>query len=64
MEAQLQVELATLTMGPAPINLRVPILTKLHGSYYEFMENFYALIVEILIGKPPNIVCQTTIREL
>lgn len=64
MEVGLQVELATLTIGPTSIDLRVPILTKLHKLYYDFMYKFYASMVEILIGKPPNRLRQTTIREL
>jgi len=64
VEVRLQVEPSTLTIGPMQIGLRVPILSKLHGSYYEFMDKFYALMVEILIEKPPNKLCQTTIWEL
>lgn len=45
VEVGLQVEPATLTIGPMPIDLRVPLLNKLHGSYYEFMEKFYASMV-------------------
>lgn len=54
MEAGLQVQPTTMTTRLAPIDLRVPILTKLHRSYYEFINFFYVPMVEIMIGEPPH----------
>jgi len=61
MEARLQVQPATSSKGPTPIDLRFPILTKFHGSYYEFMDKLYAPMVEILTRKPTHRICQSTI---
>jgi len=45
----LQVKAAILTTTPMTINLRVLVIIKFYGSYYEFMEKFYALVVHILM---------------
>jgi len=64
LEARLQIEPANQPTRPAPIDLWFLVLTKLHESYYEFMDKFHAPMVEMLIGKPPNTLCQTTMQEL
>lgn len=64
VEGGIQVEPTILTTTPMPIDLIFPILTKLHGSYYEFMEKFYALVVQILTGKAPHRLHQSTMQEL
>lgn len=61
MEAGLQIEPISQNTSLAPINLRVPIMTKLYGLYYEFMDKFYAIMVQIMIRKLPSRLCRSTI---
>lgn len=42
VEGGLQFEPMNLTTMPTQIDLRILVLTKPHGSYYKFMEKFYA----------------------
>jgi len=37
--------------APTSIDMRVPVLTKVHGSYYKFMDKCFALVMRMLKGK-------------
>jgi len=51
-------------VAPMPIDLMVLILSKLHGLYYEFMDKFYAIVVQILIEKLLSRLQKSTMKEL
>lgn len=64
VEARLQFKSMTLTIVPMPIDLRVSLLTKVHGQYYEFMEKFFSLIMQILMGKVTHRLHRSIMQEL
>lgn len=64
IKARRLVQSVNPNVAPILIDLMVPILSKLHGSYYEFMYMFYATIVQILIEKLSSRLCKSTMREL
>jgi len=64
IEVRLLVQLMNPKVAPVPIDLMVPILSKLHGLYYEFMDKFYAIVVQILIRKLPSKLSKSIMREL
>jgi len=45
VEVGLLIQLMNPNATPIPIDLMVPILSKFHGLYYEFMDKFYVTIV-------------------
>jgi len=49
----------TASIAPTSIDMRVLVLTKTHGSYYEFMEKCFALVMKILMGRNVHRLYQT-----
>jgi len=64
MEVGLPIQLANPSTRSIPIDLRVLFLSKLHGSYYEFIDKLYAIIMHILIGRLPSRPHKSTFQEL
>jgi len=64
VEEGLQVEPLTLAPTPTLIDLRISVLKKWYGSYYEPMEKFYAPLMQILMRKATHKLHQSTMRVL
>ena len=64
VEEELQIMQTTSSTVPTPIDLRVLVLTKMHGSYYEFMEKYFALSLRILTSRITHKLHQSIMDEL
>ena len=64
VEVGLQIEQDILSIASTPIDLKVPMLTKTHGSYYEFMKKFFSPVMQILTGRVTHRLHRSIMEEL
>lgn len=60
----LSIASVTIASAPASINIRVLVLTKINGSYYDFIENFYVPAMKMVTGQEVAKLHQTVCNEL
>lgn len=64
VEGGLSIVPITSSIASTTIDMRVPMLTKVHGSYYEFMEKCFSLVMKILIGRATHRLHESVREEL